>query len=574
MYSRETLLCQLKCNLPRKLEELFLEEREWRLYCFAPSCLVAYQATFSPFRCVQVPPTLCLLKVYILLFRCIAGYSEALFSTRCLQDSDCRDYWALPLVAMLALAYAAFLLFQKNLKDFMLAAPLGKRTFRKNIRQWKTKPRIKSQENEENELKWDTPRTEDEKDEGGAFLIILFYYFQDASVVHINTIYVNSHAALADAIKTFVGGIFKFRLDVLHFAKAVCPVSGLTPSVKIVFKLLFVPMVLGILGVIYAMSLSMETRQKASKKWDFLARRSALAIMFAILFSYQKLASSLFTLVNCTTIEGIYVLFVDAEIECYSQGQVVVLLFLVFSICPFSLYIALSPALMKKGYINLGEFFLGCIVPLPMAVYWSIRHCILTSHKVKPTDDAVSVYKLLQGPYREFDLPGILRYTCWAGVLLGRRLCLVLAATFISNVIVRLSVMMAICQLSLLHTVLTRPCKEKRGNIAGIVSSSALLTVCSVNFLRAAYESAEYAPEGFNFTLMKVFDQVENSLLIWIPLAGVVVIVLVLIGRLIARLIFHVIAVQPITEVNPENSTDSRDNNEARKPDHLTPVAQ
>ena len=100
--------------------------------------------------------------------------------------------------------------------------------------------------------------------------------------------------------------------------------------------------------------------------------------------------------------------------------------------------------------------------------------------------------------------------------------------------------MMAVCQIALLHHVLVRPCKERRGNAAGTISSSALLTVCTVNFLRAAYESAEYVPDGPNFTLMKVFDQVENSLLMWIPMAGVIIILLILISRLIVRFIKHI----------------------------------
>ena len=251
------------------------------------------------------------------------------------------------------------------------------------------------------------------------------------------------------------------------------------------------------------------------------------------------------------------VLFIDAEIDCHTPSQIIVFLILVFSICPFSLYIALSPALMKNGYISLTEFFIGCIFSVPMVIFWAIKYCIKKKSKVEPSDDAVSVYKLLQGPYREFDLPGILRYTCWSGVLLGRRLCLILAATFINDVIIRLSVMMAVCQIALLHHVLVRPCKERRGNVAGTVSSSALLIVCTVNFLRAAYESAEYVPEGPNFTLMKVFDQVENSLLIWIPIAGVIIILMVLVVRLCVRFMRYAMNSKR-SPVSPNGSTTSQ----------------
>ena len=182
----------------------------------------------------------------------------------------------------------------------MLGAPLGHKTFKRVFKQVSINKEGKNNQvdvrsdDRKDELNWDAPETEEEKDEGGVFLILLFYYFQDAAIVHINTIYVDPETALVNSIKQVVGGIFKFRLDVLHFATAICAVPGLTPAIKIVFKLFFVSLVLIILISIYSVSLCMEKRITRVRIWDFLARRAALAIMFAILFSYQKLATSLF----------------------------------------------------------------------------------------------------------------------------------------------------------------------------------------------------------------------------------------------------------------------------------------
>ena len=99
------------------------------------------------------------------------------------------------LVIFLAFAYSTFLLFQKNVKDFIFGAPLGKNTFTKLAIQLKLKS--DSEENaketmdnpqvETTELSLDARDTNEEKDEGGMFLILLFYYFQDASIVRINT---------------------------------------------------------------------------------------------------------------------------------------------------------------------------------------------------------------------------------------------------------------------------------------------------------------------------------------------------------------------------------------------------
>ena len=58
----------------------------------------------------------------------------------------------------------------------------------------KTKETMDHSKGETNDLSWDARATKAEKDEGGMFLILLFYYFQDASIVRISTIYVSSES--------------------------------------------------------------------------------------------------------------------------------------------------------------------------------------------------------------------------------------------------------------------------------------------------------------------------------------------------------------------------------------------
>ena len=51
--------------------------------------------------------------------RCKHGYSEALFSTICIANHMCKDYWFLSLCFFLAFIYALFLLFQTNIKNLI-----------------------------------------------------------------------------------------------------------------------------------------------------------------------------------------------------------------------------------------------------------------------------------------------------------------------------------------------------------------------------------------------------------------------------------------------------------------------
>ena len=68
--------------------------------------------------------------------KCEPGYSEALFSTKCLLDEKCNQFWFIPITAILIFIYAMFLLFQNNLKDYVLGAPIGKQTMKKTFSSW------------------------------------------------------------------------------------------------------------------------------------------------------------------------------------------------------------------------------------------------------------------------------------------------------------------------------------------------------------------------------------------------------------------------------------------------------
>ena len=84
---------------------------------------------------------------------------------------------------------------------------------------------------------------------------------------------------------------------------------------------------------------------------------------------------------------------------------------------------------------------------------------------------------------------------------------LVIAHTYIHDILVRLLVMTLISFLSLLHHLMVKPCKENRANIAGSVSCAALLSVCIINLVRATLEVVEVVPEG---QLKNVMDTLES----------------------------------------------------------------
>ena len=146
------------------------------------------------------------------------------------------------------------------------------------------------------------------------------------------------------------------------------------------------------------------------------------------------------------------------------------------------------------------------------------------------------VYKMLQGPYEEYHvtLPLVNHVPlCWSGILLVRILLLIITKTYVYNILTRLLIMTTITFLALLHHLVVKPCKENRANMAGTISCAALLSVCIINLVRAAFEVAEFIPltESHVIDVVNGLHLVEDSLLFWIPLVGACVMVLFLVGR-------------------------------------------
>ena len=111
------------------------------------------------------------------------------------------------------------------------------------------------------------------------------------------------------------------------------------------------------------------------------------------------------------------------------------------------------------------------------------------------------------------------------------RLGLVLLFTFMTDSLLRLLCMLFACFIILLTHVHVKPYKDWRGDFAGTLSAAGLVILASVNLVRAGFEAAEYTPSGPNTALMWGFTQVENALLLWAPLAILIIILVVLIVR-------------------------------------------
>jgi len=267
--------------------------------------------------------------------------------------------------------------------------------------------------------------------------------------------------------------------------------------------------------------------------------------VLALLFTYQKLATTSFTLLNCVPVNDSSVLFVQGTIECYQTWQYIVAVYTATCIIPFCAALLIGPGLLKDRLIGLTELFLAFLIPLPFLVRWCwlcvCRYRRCGGAPIQQDDEAAeaplgpeakSVIQTLQGPFKD-NQNKLFGSTCGQGMLIGRRLALVLLYTFVTNTLVRTQCTMLLCFVNLLHHVHTLPYRDRRGNAAGSASAVALVVVATINLLRAGFEAAEYVPRGPNAYLMNVLEEVENCLMLWLPGAVMGFVVLLLTAKLI-----------------------------------------
>ncbi len=513
--------------------------------------------------------------------RCRSGYSEQLFSTNCVPNGKCRDYWFLVICVVFALLYALFLLFQNDIKNLIIGIPRHKTEGTDLLSEQKRSAQALSVmqtgasavEAQSRHLQPTTKAVSagaDNNAHSGIFLILLFYYFQDASLVVIDTPFGQPEAPTIAAVRTILSGLFRFQLDVMHMAKSLCVLPNLTPVTKLVLRLSFVPCVFLFLLAFTALAHHKSNQSNCHQKWKILKQKSPVAVMLAVLFSHQKIAWSTFTLQYCVPVHDMTVLFVDGNVRCMQAWQFGLVAYGALCIIPFSVYISLAPAYLADNTLSTFTFFIGCIFPLPallcLAARKIRRKCRAPGNHETVTFNAV--HSLLQGPYQEvvLNLRCFHLNICWSGILLLRRMILILLHTYNHHAVSRQSFMLVISAVSMLLHLLVWPCKEMRANFAATVSNVALVAICVINLIRAIFIIAKYTPQREMKLYVTVIDFLEDLFLFWIPLVGMCIILGVLLCRLIQRTARHLRTKhsQPLnkaTKHKPQKDTapDSRD---------------
>ena len=240
-------------------------------------------------------------------------------------------------------------------------------------------------------------------------------------------------------VRTAFLGIAQFSLNIIILVSNVCIPEPFThPTGKLLLKSIIGPLVL----VMYALGFLMVKNMCSLNMKNILYPRMITATLLTILFSYQKIIFTTFTLLKCVTIGDSRVMFVDGHVTCFSNWQYVFFFVVIFNFFPFTLSLLFLPWRLADGHISLKQFFIACLFPIPFLIYWLISGRYQSKLKTKTEkkqkhqyDDASTnaVLKIFHNAYNNNVSLPFKGKISWVGVIKCRRLAMILVYAFVET---------------------------------------------------------------------------------------------------------------------------------------------
>ncbi len=358
------------------------------------------------------------------------------------------------------------------------------------------------------------------------YLQIILYYLQDASLMQIDLALVSTVVTPIQKVRQLFLNVSQLAVDLIDLGLNLCPFPGWTSVPKLLTKNLSGPFVFcwifAMYGIVRVACLCSSGKRQLLR--DYWYPRLTAAAIFAILLFYQQIANVTFSLLYCIKTGDQAILFIDGTVTCYQPWQIFVFIFAfnwVLGIIPVLIFL---PGLLELRLIRVSHFFLACLMPGPMLLYWLSRFYKEKLGTLISDKDDVSPWheealKILQKTFVKTTARKGLP-VCWVGFMKVRRLALVLLFTFVSNLVARVSLMCIVIQLFLLLHLETKPYEDDLANKLYTVSLLATLAIGFVNIMKAACVEF-YLDLGKVAYFLTTLNMITDGILVYCPLGFV-----------------------------------------------------
>ena len=442
--------------------------------------------------------------------KCQNGFSESLMSRTCIPNEKCNDRWLWPAALLLAFTYLMWYMYKgecisalgrfiTKISSLRLSISIQKITKTDVKKRQKVNP-VPNEEKEE-------PKGVIEKIEKAYFDIIV-YFVNIMSLLKVKVEFqstVPRDGFLYDLEKYFTRYI---DLDMQQVANVtLCPFSGIDAFTKYLTRPGFVLTIFIIwLSLFTVVSMMMPALIFKVKKLEAITwcRRLKLKLIEGyvetVKYSYSGLAGVTFLFLTCVEMQNRYFWKYNAEVECMSPWQFVVIAFATIYVVPFSVTTIIGAKLLQMGRIGYKQFMIACLVPLPFLLYWIVAHLILQTDSYKSTkiliassqdlitvskndddlrEEADVIVKTFQGPYQD-------NHSSWEGIIEVRKL-LFNTYFLINNNIYRLVLCTFTAVIALVYHIFSKPFKNFNSNRAECLSLSLLCMACVTNSIKTVF---------------------------------------------------------------------------------------
>ncbi len=370
-------------------------------------------------------------RVGTLCGRCVKGFTESLITPECIPNRACSDWWIFPLFCLWTFIITLVLVFSQDIlqiKDSIWThirrgvskkAKGGKsveietcelelitkdvveiQSTQGSISSERCLPKTQSIETQTHQAKipilWGALTIQrDEKIEASGrhkYLQIMLYYLQDAALMQVDLALAKTVITPIQKLRQLLLNVSQLAVHLIDLGLNLCPIPDWTPVTKLLTKNLtglsvfcYIFAIYGIITLVSWCSVSKRTSLR-----DFWYPRLTAAAIFSMLLFYQQIANVAFSLLYCINSGDRAILFIDGDITCYQPWQIVVFMFAfnwVVGIIPLLMFL---PGLLELRLIRISHFFLACLMPCPMLLYWLFKfyrkklepECLeITSHR-------------------------------------------------------------------------------------------------------------------------------------------------------------------------------------------------
>ena len=429
---------------------------------------------------------------------CNEGYTETLYSTNCKPSHQCEDYWFWPV----ALFYVSLLALY-----FIYTPPIVPWIKRQTL--W---------------FKEDKPASNNDNFDKG-YLKIVFYFYQAANLLVVSS---TSHQVIKTNLIEPVVGFFNFKS---YSAGVICPFPGLTVVSKQFFSASHVFGTMLMICLFYVLHCGIQRfrGQGAPSVSPYVG-----GILQILLLGYTTLATVSFSLLLCVPIGTEKRLFYDGNHVCFQWWQYFLITFVCAFVIPFVFVLLWGPYKLYGKTLSVRKFLLACFFPLPSLIYWlfiSFSQVLRNPANEVSTLNQASMNSVERVLYDSFKRPeeGRKLSLSWEGIMIGRRLILVVMKVFVNNPMPRLLIMSLFCFLFLLHHVVAQPFRDSLANTVETFSLLSIAILGMVNVFFASFFSLAVSFNDHFSSWWDVCEGVEVLILCLVPaFCGLLVVIAVL----------------------------------------------